>query len=36
MQLLPWLILVHCEGKIGFLAMVSRLLFLFENATWNK
>ena len=31
MHILPWLIVVICSGCIGFLAMLSRLLYLEEN-----
>lgn len=32
MRLLPWLVFVICTGCIGFLAMISRLLYLKENS----
>lgn len=32
MRPLPWLVFVICTGCIGFLAMISRLLYLKENS----
>ncbi|MGL5077892.1 MAG: hypothetical protein ACRDBG_18980 [Waterburya sp.] len=32
MRPLPWLLLIVCTGCIGFLAMISRLLYLQENS----
>jgi len=31
MRLYPWLALIVCTGSIGFLAMISRLLYLREH-----
>jgi hypothetical protein len=32
MRVYPWLVLIICTGCIGFLAMVSRLMYLREHA----
>ena len=32
MNIFPWLIIVICSGCIGFLAMISRLLYLEDTA----
>jgi len=32
MSLLPWLLLIVCTGCIGFLAMISRMLYLRERS----
>ena len=36
MSLLPWLVLIVCTGCIGFLAMISRMLYLREQSNQHE